>query len=107
MRSSYCIACRKEEKAREAAAKAEEERREEEACQHIKGKCDRCGDTGTYLNFCNCSGTFEAIAVKDEDGHIKCLDCKSEDLAIILKKRMLVKCTKCCEFKPCSKFGFR
>ena len=38
---------------------------------------------------------------------VECLDCESEDLAIVAKKRMLVKCTKCCEFKLCSKFGFR
>ena len=75
MRKIYCVACRKKEiEAREAVAKAEEEeeeeeRREEEACQHIKGECNRCGETGTYLNFCNCGGTFEAIAVKNEDDH--------------------------------------
>ena len=105
---SYCIPCRKKEiEARKAAVKAEEERQEREACECIKGECNRCGDTGTYLDPCDCGGTFDAIVVKDEDDHIKCLDCKSKDLAIVPKKRMLVKCTKCCEFKPCSKFGFR
>ena len=34
----------------------------------------------------NCGGTFEAIAVKDEDDNIKYLNCKSEDLAIVPKK---------------------
>ena len=105
---SYCIPCRKKEiEARKDAAKAEEERQEREATDCIKGKCDRYGDTGTYLDPCDCDRCFNAIAVKDEDDHMECLDCESEDLVIVLKKRMLVKCTKCCEFKPCSKFGFR
>ena len=98
MRKSYCVECRKQEKAREAAAKAEEEQREEEARQHIKGKCDRCGKTGTHLHFCDYCGTFKAITVKGKDNHIESLDCESMDLAIIPKKIMLVKCTKCCEF---------
>ena len=108
VKKDYCENCRKKETAAtEAAAKAEEERREEEACQHMKGKCDRCRESGTYLHFCECGGTFEAITVKDEDDNIECVNCESHNIVTSPKKRMLIKCTKCSKFKPCSCFGFR
>ena len=85
--------------------------------------CYKCGNPGHYANRClnknpkssklrtlgNALNNTQHAEWRNHAPNIECLclDCESEDLTVVPKKRMLVKCTKCCEFKPCSKFGFR